>query len=86
VRLKWTCAWAVTLACWLHIRGVASSFLEQPCVGGVAVEVDGVLVQGLRWEVKVGTVIEQYEGQHMRQPTAHAGGSQAAPCLQRSCA
>ncbi len=42
---------------------------------GVAVEVDGVLVQGLRWEVKVGTVIEQYEGQHMRQPTAHAGGS-----------
>ncbi len=34
----------------------------------------------------LGTVIEQYEGQHMRQPTAHARGSQAAPCLQRSCA
>jgi hypothetical protein len=30
----------------------------------------------------LGTVIEQYEGQHMRQPTAHARGSQAAPCLQ----
>ncbi len=79
VMLKWTCAWAVTLACWLHTRGVASSCLEQPCVGGVAVEVDGVLVQGLRWEVDylqlevaqatlfdgLGIVIEQCEGQHV---------------------